>query len=64
MGTTIVTVCAVSCLFCMVFCMVQYGYDNDDRMHRFIRCALFATKKTSAMVSIYMCCMSNCKHDT
>jgi len=31
-------------------------------MHSLPPCALSATKKTSALVSIYMCCTSNCKH--
>jgi len=41
---------------------VQHGYNNNDRMHSLPPCALSATKKTSALVSIYMCCTSNCKH--
>jgi len=41
---------------------VQYGYNNSERMHSLPPCALSATKKTSALVSIYMCCTSNCKH--
>ena len=44
--------------------MVKHGYNNIDCMHRFPPCARSLTKETSAMLSISMCCTSNCKHDT